>query len=228
MAHSQWRLSIRTPREAAEGRPAEEQLLGPVTSLTGDAEVSLQAFILSVITRTSALFSNLHRGRHSVDTGLPKAPRTSHRAGDFGCHPVWAVVLWAVVLPPIAFGDHERDRDGDKHTHRETKKWGRGKSARHRKGTRLKPTGDPSRPFPLHSSLLIPVYPVLAISVLLTAQSDLFLELGRMEPQCVLPTSRFCTVPRHLVSGPGSCPPTLHGRATTVYPTHWPRDLGPF
>lgn len=65
-------------QEAAEGRAAEEQLPGPVTSLTGDAEVSLQAFILSFITRTSALFSNLHRGHHSVDTGLPKAPRTSH------------------------------------------------------------------------------------------------------------------------------------------------------
>lgn len=94
----------------------------------------------------------------------------------------------------LGFGDHGRDRDGDKHTHRETKKWGRGESARRRKGTRLMPTGDPSRPFPLHSSLLIPVYPVLAISALLTAQSDLFLELGRMEPQCVLPTSCFCTV----------------------------------
>lgn len=105
-------------------------------------------------------------------------------SGALGCGPA-SHRLW---------GSRERRRWRQTHTHRETKKWGRGKSARHRKGTRLMPTGDPSGPFPLHSSLLIPVYPVLAISALLTAQSDLFLELGRMEPQCVLPISCFCTV----------------------------------
>lgn len=103
-------------RKAGLRKSSYQGLSTNVTSLTGDAEVSLQAFVLSFVTRTSALFSDLHRGHHSVDTGLPQAPRTSHGAGDSGCHPVWAVVLWAVDLPPINFGDHERQRQRQTHT----------------------------------------------------------------------------------------------------------------